>query len=476
MTMKLPDLQQRLGEYFPSILARAAKDADIEAAIENAVVALEGGSLSWARLNQVMHLCSEAGMSEDFYRYYFLKLPEDHPYPVERVFPEHEYEPPEASDKIESLEQFQWGVRRFIYDAMLYWGNFRQAYRDLRTQAYEEIEGFFREKRVHTGRLARRGQVASPTAIPRDDRYLISETACKTYEAGANVAEAEHVRLALAAFQELRRAGVTTTPAALRQKAEELARANAQLDIFELLFEDAAEVISSEEEVIALYAGQFARFKNARDAALRNTRTYLSMCSDLDVYVATSMRSREDFRQMARTCDEIFSAEQLRRYNIRYFDPTLSAASYHEDKGIIECLMVKTSKALLYFAQHKESLGKVSEYAMALSLGKPVIILCPADTRGGEIFQFYRDRHPLIRLIEFETGIVNGAMVTQSTQDVVSLLDRILSNRMEYDLAQKAGTTSYYLLKERLTGSTVRVVSDDRMLNETFWNNYHRMF
>ena len=187
------------------------------------------------------------------------------------------------------------------------------------------------------------------------------------------------------------------------------------------------------------------------------------------------MRTREDFRDMARACEVIFRNDRLKKYNVRYFDPTLSAANYHEDKGIIECLMVKTAKVLLYFAQYKESLGKISEYAMAVSLGKPVIVLCPEDTRGAETFQFYRDKHPLIRLIEFRTGIVNGAIVTNKTADVPLLLERIFSNSMEYDLQLKPGTTAYFLLKERLTQSTVRVITDDKLLTETFWNNYHQI-
>ena len=113
---------------------------------------------------------------------------------------------------------------------------------------------------------------------------------------------------------------------------------------------------------------------------------------------------------------------------------------------------------------------------MGLSLGKPVIILCPGDTRGMEIFRFYRDSHPLTRLIEFGSGIVNGAIVTHRANEVVQLLERILTNTMEYDLLKKPGTVGYLLLKERLTQSTVRVMTDNRLLTETFWNNYHRTY
>ena len=134
--------------------------------------------------------------------------------------------------------------------------------------------------------------------------------------------------------------------------------------------------------------------------------------------------------------------------------------------------MVKTAKILLYFAQHRESLGKVSEYAMALSQGKPVIVLCPDDPRGTELYDFYRNAHPLMRLVHFETGIVNGAMITQQDDVAIQLLDRLLGAKMEYDLDRKPGAESYYLLEERLTGSTVRIITDDRLLTETFWNNW----
>ena len=134
--------------------------------------------------------------------------------------------------------------------------------------------------------------------------------------------------------------------------------------------------------------------------------------------------------------------------------------------------MVKTAKMLVYFAQHRESLGKVSEYAMALSQGKPVIVLCPADSRGQELYTFYRDAHPLMRLVHIETGVVHGAMITNGIDVAVELIRRVLSGGMEYDVDLKPKTRRYYLLKERLTGSTVRIVTDDRLLTETFWNNW----
>jgi hypothetical protein len=477
-SFEIERLTRAIAPYFPSLVRRLetgslVPQTDLYQALADCLDVLDQGRLSWSRFNQVLHRASEAGMSEGFFRYYFLRVPETHPYPVERVFDSTPYRPPDA-DEILSLQQLHWGLRRFLYDAMLYWGNFRQAYRDLRQRSLDDLTAFFAVKRYDEGLLRRRGAVHQPTLIAKDRRYLISEMACKTCDPGGNLESAQHVQLALRAFRAIQAEGRQATRDTLKAKAEELAKGEGQLDLFQLMYEEADTPVNSEAEVIALYSGQWEASRETRRVALDNTRIYLSFCNDLDVYVATSMRTRQDFREMGDTCERIFTSEILsKEYHTRYFDPTLSAAKHHEDKGIIECLMVKTAKVLLYFAQHKESFGKVSECAMALSLGKPVIILCPDDARGHELYRFYRDSHPLTRLVQFTTGIVNGAMITHNVEQATMLIGRILGNRMEYDLSQKAGTDSYYLLRERLTGSTIRVVTDDYLLTETFWNNWH---
>jgi len=349
-----------LKKYLPSLVKELDEGGDLFAALGSAAYALKAGSLSWAGLNQALHRCSQAGMSEGCFRYYFLEVPPNHPYPVTKVLSQTEYRPPGGLTEIASLQQLEWGLCRFVYDAMLYWGNIRQAYRDLRLLSYGEIETLFEGKQINSQRMTTRGKVAEATPIPRDSRYLISEMACKTYEAKEDLRDADHVQLALEGFRALQAERAEVTPKSLREKTKQIAEGRNQQQLFELMFEDAPEVLHTEDEVIALYAGQWAAFQKARVEALQNTRIYLSLCNDLDVYVATSMRTRDDFRDMVRTCQQIFKARKLSKYHIRYFDPTLSAAEHHEDKGIIECLMVRTAKVILYFAQHKESLGKVT--------------------------------------------------------------------------------------------------------------------
>ncbi len=404
MSEEIDALKAPLSDYFPALLRQADRDPIVSSALIAGQRALAEGSLSLARVNQILHLCSQAGMSDGFYRYYFLESPDEHPYSVGRVFNSHGYDPPGGATQITSLQQLHWGVRRFIFDAMLYWGNFREAFRQLRGLDYEALVGLFASKRISTKHLSTRGTITQPAPIPRDDRYLITEMACKTYEAKDAPEQLDHVKLALEAFESLLKEGQQVTPVELRKRTEELAKKNGQLDLFELLFEEAsAPAIKTREEVIALYTGQWTAFQNARAKALDNTSRlrknwcwtlilsmyslrkdiivnncvsrkrlktlfpqpasiYLSICNDLDVYVATSMRSRQDFRDMAATCEQIFGSAQLKQYNLRYFDPTLSAAEHHEDKGIIECLMVKTAKVILYFVRPMSAVKRYIDF------------------------------------------------------------------------------------------------------------------
>ena len=137
---------------------------------------------------------------------------------------------------------------------------------------------------------------------------------------------------------------------------------------------------------------------------------------------------------------------------------------------MIECLMVKCAKILVYCAGERESYGKDAEAAMALSLGKPVIFYCDEARRS----RFYREVHPLSRLIEFETGVAVGAMVTDKVDEVITLLSRMIDNQMRYRLERHPTREGYILLKEDLTNSVVRLqTTNNRLLTETFWNHYH---
>jgi hypothetical protein len=427
---------------------------------------VEEQSITKVQLNQLLAFGHEAPVSDDFFRYYWLDRPVEHPYDVASI--------PYFSDKwpkssaITSLAHLKWGLYRIFADGLLWFGNVRTAYRILRSMNGDELKSFFSSRRFNTNLIKERGPALALQTIAKDDRYLIAEMACKSY--GDRPESAGDLKTALIeAFRShLGRGGGAVTIRNLLEGNIPVDRFRGRQQEFIFSADDVLdENVATEKELETKYEVVAQKFFSAREAALKNTRFYLSMVGDLDVYVATSMRSRKDFREMATSCEQIFADMRLKALQLRYFDPTLSAAAGHEDKGLIECLMVKCAKVLVYCAGEKESYGKDAEAAMALSLGKPVIFYCDQEQRR----RFYRDVHPLSRLIEFETGVAVGAMVTDSLEEVSELLYRIFENKMEYELEQPK--PDYLRLKEKLTNSVVRLQTNDPMLTETFWNHYH---
>jgi hypothetical protein len=430
---------------------------------------LESDPLPKVQLNQLLLLGHEASVSDGFFDFYWLSIP-DHVYDVRTIPPFSANWLKAGTPTIKSLDHLYWGLYRLYVDGLLFYGNVRTAFRAWRNKSKVELQDYFNARRFNTQSLRDRGPALPLIPIPKDERYLISEMACKSY--GASPAEGSDLKNAL--FQSfeshLKQGGGRITIRELLEGSK-LDKGYASMQSQLILSADGIldQQVSTEADVKEKYLQLVSAFERSRAAALQNTKFYLSVANDLDVYVATSMRTRQDFRKMADTCQRIFSDDRLKGLNLRYFDPTLSAASGHEDKGLIECLMVKCAKALVYCAGEKESYGKDAEAAMALSLGKPVIFLCDQATRQ----KFYRDVHPLSRLIHFDTGVAVGAMVSSSEDEVSELLRRIFENQCEYELMQDSDRPGYLRLIERKTGSVVRLQTNDSLLRETFWNHYH---
>jgi hypothetical protein len=421
--------------------------------------------LTRAELNQLLVLSHEAGLSDAFFRYYWLFVPE-HPYDVTKVgpFEKHWIE----GHAITSLDHLEWGLRRFYTDALLYFGNVRAGYRGLRELGDQDLREFFAAQRSDTSALDSRGPALPLVDISKDDRYLISEMACKSFDSSRGTSDLRDA-LMDAYRDHVEHGGGPISPRALLDGSYMQGNYGDRQQQLRFAAEELLdEEIAAIEELEGRLHSVADRFEAARTAALQNTKLYLSMVEELDVYVATSMRTRDDFREIATFCEEVFGSARLQELKVRYFDPTMSAAAGHEDKGLIECLMVKSAKMLIYFAGGKESYGKDAEAAMALSQGKPVIFYCDEEQRR----RFYRDVHPLSRLIDFRTGVAVGAMVATDAEEVSELIERTLTNGMEYRIEQPR--PGYLRLLERLTESVVRLQTNDSLLRETFWNYYHR--
>jgi hypothetical protein len=346
----------------------------------------------------------------------------------------------------------------------------RTAFRHFGAMSSDELNSFFRSRRIDTKALTDRGPALPLKPIPKEHRYLVSEMVTSSFGADPRnhselkkaLLEAWHLHLESGGGR-IRVSDLLndhSVKAALGDRHEPtLLSATDLLDEF----------IDSEPEIHQKYGRTVALYEDVRTSALRNSELYLSLVNELDVYIATSMRNSDDFEQMAEICREIFSSNALRRFNLRHFDPTLCAAQGHEDKGLTECLMVKCAKVLVYCAGKKESYGKDAEAAMALSLGKPVIFYCSEPRKKS----FYRDMHPLTRLIEFQSGVAVGAMITDSLDQVAELLGMVFENKLQYKLEQRPEQPGYLRLIERQTNSVVRVQTNNDLITETFWNHYH---
>jgi hypothetical protein len=116
-----------------------------------------------------------------------------------------------------------------------------------------------------------------------------------------------------------------------------------------------------------------------REKGIRNHRAYL-ISDHLDVYVATSMRRRHEYLEVAEFTNDVFNDERIRDLKLRWFDPTQAYCSDRTDKGLAEALMLKRAKCTLYLAQESDTLGKDSELASTLAQGKPVIAYVPAPS------------------------------------------------------------------------------------------------
>lgn len=439
---------------------------DMHKLVYERLASIDQEPLTKVQFNQLLVVSQAASVSDGFFRYYWKTTPQ-HSYDVTRLAGFRTAWILGDEQVVRNLDHLYWGLNRLFIDGLLYFGNVRAGFASLRSMTWEEITAFFDVKRYDTEAIAARGPALALHTISRDDRYLISEMACKTFGELPETREAAFQMLESAWDKHAATGGGTID---FRDLLKRYVVSQSNEEQMLLTYDDVSDAkISSKSEVRQRFDSVISKFLDARSKAIQNTEYYLSMVNDLDVYVATSMRSRKNFRDMADACDHIFNDHRLKNLHLRYFDPTLSAAKGHEDKGLIECLMVKCAKVLVYVEGEKESYGKDAEAAMALSLGKPVIFFCD----HGKKTNFYRDVHPLSRLIDFRSGVAVGAIVSDDVAQVADLIARIFENRMEYRIEHHASRPNFLKLVECETGSVVRLQTDDELIAKTFWNNYH---
>ena len=421
---------------------------------------IENTPITKVQFDQLLSLQNIRCVSDGFFKFYWLCKPK-HFYKLADI------DLPENIKTINTIKQLFWGFNRLFIDCLYVYGNIPNGFEKLAGLSYEELIDKFEKYIVDTSQIKSRGNTIKFNMINKGDRYLISEMACKTF---ANINSVKGLRDKLIeAYEEAARRGIRYPKFRDLLDGTYVKDENEQMSLFS--FTDYLdETVNNKDELIRKADELYNRFETAHRYALENTDLYLSLSNDLDVYVATSMRKKDDFLDMANFCEAVFKSEELREFDLRYFDPTMSAADSHEDKGLIECLMVKSARMLIYSTGDKDSYGKDAEATMALCLGKPTIFFC----RGNETrASFFRNVHPLSRLVNFETGVASGVIVCESEEEVIKIVKRIFTNEMSYNIEKKDENREYYLLKEASTGSVIRLQTDNKLLSSVFWNNYN---
>jgi hypothetical protein len=110
------------------------------------------------------------------------------------------------------------------------------------------------------------------------------------------------------------------------------------------------------------------------------------------------------------------------------------------------------------------------------SLGQDLVVFCRLLAKSETAVydkraQTLKEAHPLALQVNLATGVANGVLVVRSIPDCAALLRRILLSDMEFTLEEK---DEMWFLRERISGCIYRVVTNDRKLNNCFWNFYLR--
>ncbi len=81
----------------------------------------------------------------------------------------------------------------------------------------------------------------------------------------------------------------------------------------------------------------------------------------------------------------------------------------------------------------------------------------------------FREQHPLALQVILQTGVLNGMIVVRSVESCSLLLKALLLNELELELLVDENN---YMLSERLTRSTIRVISRHPLINSAFSTFY----
>jgi hypothetical protein len=205
-----------------------------------------------------------------------------------------------------------------------------------------------------------------------------------------------------------------------------------------------------------------------KDSELASTlaqgKPVIAFVPDLDVEQRTAVLMAED------------PATILERWRfVVYADDQIAQRLKADDLSVIN----HVEDALKQFCRQKIWSSLRDEDAIrrfASTTGEALASFCRLIATAEKIVYDKRARtlkesHPLSLQVNLDIGVANGVLVVRTIPDCAALLRRILLGEMEFSLEENAGM---WLLREKISGCIYRVVTNDRKLNNCFWNFYLR--
>ncbi len=409
-------------------------------------------------------------------------------------------------DTINSIESFKKGLDNFIIDALWHFGDLKKAYYILCEMS--EIEDFFNEHKFHIEEMKKRlpwklveeikpeergflGYVSGQRPKQQQDLLTFVELVIAEIEDNGS----EYKGLEQSELTEKVLAKLTTIEPNIKSKIDEFNTLSGlkSFDLFSSAkFEKTKSTITKFKEEIE---GTIKKVETLKEIGKRNQEHYLRNIESIDVYVATSMRNDEEYLDMYNFVNKTFGSEDIKTLNLRYFDPTLCYCDSRIDKGIIECLLVRSSKVTIYCAQEGDTFGKDSELAATMAQGKPVIVYVPTPKETDTDIQkesdpekrrvllskkieklnsrakTFKDFHPLGLQVGLYDGVARGVIVVRNPEECSKILYKILTNSLEVKISYEQHGL---VLRENETKSVVRVMTGWSVLSACFWNQFNK--
>lgn len=423
-----------------------------------------GYFLDKERMNILLSYWDLPPMSDHFYSYYFKGV-------------------------LNSEDDFAKGINNFIRDALWHYGDLEIAYNDL--VETNDIAEVFKWHSFDQSEFKSRLRWNLIKPIPPDERGLLGYVSGqRPFREQSALSRAEEI------IKELEDhpgdySGLQDSKQIANKVLEKLKLKNPDIqksvdEIFTIEKLKGVDLFNSEhleinkkiiEKTKVEIEETITKVINAKEIGRVNQEQYLRNIEKIDVYVATSMRDDKEYNEMTDFVDKVFHNVNLSELNIRYFDPTLCYCDSRIDKGIIECLLVRTAKVTIYCAQDGDTFGKDSELAASLVQGKPVIVYVPKGNTPEEMDKLNRrasifsEFHPLGLQVGLYDGVARGIIVVRSPDDCASILAQIFTNSLETKVTfEEHGI----VLRDKLTGSVLRAMSGWKLLSNAFWNNFDK--